>query len=77
MKTIQVVLDPKLLAAADRAAKRQRINRSAFIRGALERHLKRLHELELEEQDRRGYVAHPQRDAEFRPWEEAATWPPT
>ena len=37
METIQVVLDKKLLKAADLAAKRQKVNRSALIREALER----------------------------------------
>jgi metal-responsive CopG/Arc/MetJ family transcriptional regulator len=75
METIQVVLDTKLLKAADLAAKRQKVNRSALIRTALQQHLKRLHELELEEQDRRGYLAQPQREEEFRIWEDAAAWP--
>lgn len=75
METIQVVLDKKLLKATDLAAKRQRVNRSALIREALQRHLKRLHELQLEEQDRRGYLAQPQREDEFRIWEDAASWP--
>ena len=75
METIQVVLDTKLLKATDVAAKRQKVNRSALIRPALQQHLKRLHDLELEEQDRRGYLAHPQREKEFRPWEDAAAWP--
>src|SRR5664280_246117 len=51
MEIIQVVLDTKLLQAADLAAKRQKVNRSALIRQALEQHLKRLRALELEEQD--------------------------
>jgi metal-responsive CopG/Arc/MetJ family transcriptional regulator len=75
METIQVVLDAKLLKATDLAAKRQKVNRSALIREALQRHLNRLRELELEEQDRRGYLAKPQRDEEFRIWEDAAAWP--
>ena len=75
METIQVVLDRKLLKAADLAAKRHQVNRSALIRQALERHLRHLHELELEDRDRRGYVAQPQREEEFRVWEEAASWP--
>lgn len=75
METIQVILDTKLLKAADIAAKRQKVNRSAFIRQALQEHLKRLHTLELEERDRRGYQAKPQRIEEYRPWEEAAAWP--
>jgi metal-responsive CopG/Arc/MetJ family transcriptional regulator len=75
METIQVVLDTKLLKATDLAAKRQKVNRSALIRHALQQHLKRLHELELEERDRRGYLAKPQRQEEFSIWEDAAAWP--
>lgn len=75
METIQVVLDAKLLKEADLAAKRQKVNRSALIRNALQQHLKRLHELELEEQDRRGYLARPQTVKEYRIWEDAAVWP--
>jgi metal-responsive CopG/Arc/MetJ family transcriptional regulator len=56
METIQVVLDPKLLRAADLAARRQKVNRSALIRQTKE-HLRRLRTLDLEERDRRGYQA--------------------
>ena len=75
METIQVVLDSQLLKAADLAAKRQKVNRSALIRQALRDHLKRVREQELEEQDRRGYMAQPQRQEEFRVWEDAGAWP--
>ena len=75
METIQVVLDTKLLKATDLAAKRQKVNRSALIRQALQQHLKRLREMELEARDRRGYLVRPQREAEFRVREDAATWP--
>jgi len=75
METIQVVLDSRLLKAADAAAKRHQLNRSALIRQALQRHLKHLHDLELEERDRRGYVARPQREDESRMWEDIASWP--
>ena len=75
METIQVVLDRRLLQATNLAAKRQHINRSALIRHALERHLKHLRDLELEERDRRGYQAKPQREEEFRVWEDVASWP--
>lgn len=74
MDTIQVVLGRELLRAADRAAKAQRVNRSALIRHALERHLKHLHDLELEERDRRGYLARPQRQEEYKIWEDTASW---
>lgn len=75
METIQVVLDEKLLRAADTAAKREKVNRSALIRRALEEHLKRLHARDLEERDRRGYLAKPQRREEYLAWEDAAAWP--
>jgi metal-responsive CopG/Arc/MetJ family transcriptional regulator len=75
METIQVVLNSKLLKAADIAAKRQKLNRSALIREALQEHLKRLHVLDLEKRDRRGYEIQPQRSEEYHVWEEAAAWP--
>ena len=75
MATIQIVLDAELLEAADKAAKTGNVNRSALIRQALQAHLKRLHVLELEERDRRGYLAQPQREEEYMPWVEAAVWP--
>jgi metal-responsive CopG/Arc/MetJ family transcriptional regulator len=75
VETIQVVLDAKLLKAADRAAKQQKVNRSALIRQALSAHLRRLSEMELEARDRRGYAAQPQRRDEYRSLEEIAEWP--
>ena len=75
METIQVVLDAKLLKATDTAAKRHKLNRSQLIREALREHLGRLRKVDLEERDRRGYQAHPQRIDEYRPLEEAAAWP--
>jgi type II secretory pathway predicted ATPase ExeA len=42
------------------------VNQWALIRQALLEHLKRLHLSELEERDRRGYEAQPQRIEEFR-----------
>lgn len=75
METIQVVLNAKLLRAADMAAKRQKVNRSALIRQALQEHLKRLRILDLERRDRCGYEAQPQQVEEYRPWEDVAAWP--
>ena len=75
METIQVVLDAKLLRAADLAARRQKVNRSALIRQALREHLRRLQVLDLEARDRRGYEAQPHQVEEFRIWEDAAAWP--
>jgi metal-responsive CopG/Arc/MetJ family transcriptional regulator len=75
METIQVVLDAELLKAANREAKKQKQNRSALIRTALQEHLHRLHMKELEEQERRGYLAKPQDPDEYVVWEKEAVWP--
>jgi metal-responsive CopG/Arc/MetJ family transcriptional regulator len=75
MQTIQVVLDAKLLKAADTVAKRRKMNRSALIRQALQEHLIRLRLMDLKERDRRGYQAQPQRIEEYLSWEETAAWP--
>ncbi len=42
MEIVQIVLDKKLLHAADQAAKRTKRNRSALVRDALREHLRRL-----------------------------------
>ena len=75
MQTIQVVLEEELLSAADVAAKQQKMNRSALIRHALRDHLQRLNVRRLEEMDSLGYLAKPQREDEFRSWEDIASWP--
>ncbi len=74
LKTIQVVLEPDLLKAADRAARQMKRNRSAFIRDALHTHLRQLRLLELEEKDRRGYEP-PSASSEAKQWEAEASWP--
>jgi predicted transcriptional regulator len=48
METIQVVLDKKLLQAANRAARQTKQNRSALIRDALREHLRLLERRERE-----------------------------
>ena len=60
MATIQIILEPELLEATDRAAKNGKLNRSALIRQALQAHLKKLRIQELEECERRAYEAMPQ-----------------
>jgi len=75
MVTIQVVLDSKLLRAADRAARRTKLNRSALIRDAMREHLRRLEIQELEKRDRRGYEIGPRAGHELSVWEAEATWP--
>jgi len=75
MEIVQIVLDKKLLQAADQAAKRTKRNRSALVRDALREHLRRLELRATEERDRLGYSRHPQADADARGWEAEATWP--
>jgi metal-responsive CopG/Arc/MetJ family transcriptional regulator len=79
MQIVQIVLDKKLLHAADQAAKRTKRNRSALVRDALREHLRRLELRASEERDRQGYSQHSQNDAqadaEARGWESEATWP--
>lgn len=74
METIQVVLDRKLLQAADRAARRTKQNRSALIRDALREHLRTLEIRALEQRDRDGYLKHAQAD-ELLLWETESVWP--
>jgi metal-responsive CopG/Arc/MetJ family transcriptional regulator len=73
---IQIVLDKKLLQAADRAARRARSNRSAVVRDALREHLRRLEIRDKEERDRQGYSRRPQLAHETVVWEAEAAWPP-
>lgn len=75
METIQVVLDRKLLQAADRAAQRTKQNRSALVREALRQHLRWLELRELEQRDREGYTKVPQPVGEHPRWEAEASWP--
>ncbi len=79
MEIVQIVLDKKLLHAADHAAKRTKRNRSALARDALREHLRRLELRASEERDRQGYSRRlqtgAQADAEGRGWESEAMWP--
>ncbi len=75
MQTIQVVLGEDLLRAADRAARKSKLNRSALIRQALREHLRRIQEHEKERRDREGYSRHPESPGEFAVWDRVAAWP--
>src|SRR5690348_4048688 len=74
-KTVQVVLDVKLLRAADREARRSKCNRSALVRDALREHLRRLQVKAWEEQERAAYTRLPEDSKEARFWENEAVWP--
>jgi metal-responsive CopG/Arc/MetJ family transcriptional regulator len=75
MGTVQIVLGSELLKAADRVARRRRVNRSALVREALREHLTRLAEREREQQDRAGYGARPLARGEFDAWDAVSAWP--
>jgi metal-responsive CopG/Arc/MetJ family transcriptional regulator len=72
METIQVVLDKKLLQAANRAARQTKQNRSALVREALREHLRLLDRKALEDRDREGYARQPQRLDQAPGWEAEA-----
>jgi metal-responsive CopG/Arc/MetJ family transcriptional regulator len=72
MKTVRIVLDEKLLRAADQAARRTKQSRSALVREALREHLRRLEVRALEERDREGYARLPQQLDESLRWEAEA-----
>ena len=73
MKTIQIVIEPELLRAVDRAARRSKASRSAFFRAAARDYLKRARTKELEDRHRAGYQRHPA--TEFDVWDRVAAWP--
>jgi metal-responsive CopG/Arc/MetJ family transcriptional regulator len=75
METVQIVLDKKLLRAADAAARRTHRNRSALVRDALREHLRRLAIRDMEERDRAGYSKQRQTRDEASAWETEAVWP--
>ena len=75
METVQIVLDKKLLRAADEAARRTNRNRSALVRDALREHLRRLAIRDMEERDRAGYSKQRQSRDEVSAWEAEAVWP--
>jgi len=75
MKTIQIVLDESALRAADREARRAKLNRSALFRKALAYYLRRRRIIELEERQRRGYERAPVKPGEFDAWDKVLAWP--
>ena len=75
METIQVVIETALLKAADRAARRLKLNRSAFIREAVRLHLRTLQARDREDADREGYERTAEETADLAAWDGVAAWP--
>lgn len=71
---VQIVMDKKLLRAADCPARRIQTNRSALVRQALREHLMRLDVEERERRDREGYARFPDRPGEFSIWQTVVAW---
>ena len=68
-------MDNALLRAADSAARRVHVSRSALIREAVREHLKRLRIRDLEIRDRSGYERRRDEMDDLATWEAAAAWP--
>ena len=75
LKTIQIVLDDELLARVDQAAAREEVNRSAWVRVALEARLLAEQRADRERRHRDGYARHPVEPGEFDTDPEALVWP--
>ena len=75
METIQIVVDSELRIAADRAARRFKVNRSQLVREALREYLLRREARAREERDREGYEKHPPVRGKAQAWEGVAAWP--
>jgi metal-responsive CopG/Arc/MetJ family transcriptional regulator len=73
MKAVQIVMEEQLLRAADREARKAKMNRSAFVREAVREHIARRARAKRVEQDRAGYLRQP--DTEFDAWRKVSTWP--
>ena len=75
MKTVQMTLEPELVRAVDRTARRLGVTRSSFTRQALRSALRRLETEELDRRDREGYRRKPVRRGEFDIWLAEQVWP--
>ena len=75
VETIQVVLEAELLKATDQAARRLRLNRSAFIREAVRAHLRTLNARAREQADQRGYERLAESATDLSAWDRVAAWP--
>ncbi len=75
MKTVQMTLEPELVAQVDRVARRLGLTRSAFTRRALQAAVDQLRVQELERRHHEGYRRKPVRRGEFDAWTREQSWP--
>lgn len=74
MKTIQVTIDEELLERLDRQLAGASKARSAFIRAAIERELRRAEICEMERRWKESYARQPADSDELEAWESAQEW---
>lgn len=75
METIRVVLEERLLRAADKAVRQLRTNRSGLVRDALRQHSRGLQIRELEAPDCQGYERLPESGPAAEAWDRVTAWP--
>lgn len=75
MTTVQMTMEPELVAEVDRVSRQQGLTRSAFARRALREALDRVRVRELERRQRDGYRRKPARRGEFSAWMREQAWP--
>jgi metal-responsive CopG/Arc/MetJ family transcriptional regulator len=75
VKTVQMTIEPKLVAEVDRVARRLGVTRSAFARRAFRAEIDRIRVAELERRHREGYRRKPVRRGEFDAWTSEQVWP--
>ena len=75
MRTVQMTLEPELVARVDRVARRLGLSRSGFTRRALRDALERVRVEESERRHRDGYRRKPVRRGEFDGFDREQVWP--
>jgi len=75
MKTIQITIDEPLLDRLDQQVRCSGKARSAFIRTAIARELRRLQIAEMDRRHAEAYRLHPPDEEELSDWESVQAWP--
>jgi len=73
--TLQVVLEPRLVAKTETTAKRKKLRNAAAVRSAVDAHLRRLDLERRIEREIQSYLAIPQDVEEVLIWEPYLAWP--
>ncbi len=76
MKSIQITLDEKLLAALDADEEVRRLGRSAVLRAIAAEYIERRRRAGISRQYQKAYGGRGGLGEEFAGWEREGTWPP-